>query len=529
LLGLAAFWLVVGAGPLSPTNIAWFQGDDADPAQHYLGWAFFRASRWTLPIGANPDYGLEQSSGIVFSDSIPLLAFVFKLFSSLLPTPFQYFGLWLLLCYVLQAVFAARLAALVIAPRPARLAFAALLLFTPALMQRLNGHYTLCGHWLVLAGLYLCARRDSDPAPSAAWIGLALLACLIHPYLLVMVLALWVASLTMRARTGSLPARSAVIEVAVVLGLVALGAWQSGWFLPGTSVSGWGFGYYRMNLLSPIDPNGWSYLLPDLPQESGDYEGFNYFGLGALLVVALALSTLRRSRPPLELLLPWTPLALVLVALALFAVSNKIGVADHEVAIPLPALVLRAANVFRSSGRMFWPVGYSLVLGALWLVTRTHGPRVATWVLLGAAAIQIIDTSASWRPLSQKLFQQSGSVWSTPLRSPFWEEAAPRYAALRVVTAEARGHACAPFSYLALTHGLATDCADLARPDAERERQIAEQSFQALLQGPDADALYVLDEDQARRLAPEKRASDWLGPVDGWFVLAPKGASRERP
>jgi len=37
----------------------------------------------------------------VFFDSIPLLAFLFKPFTSLLPEPFQYFDLWLLACFIL--------------------------------------------------------------------------------------------------------------------------------------------------------------------------------------------------------------------------------------------------------------------------------------------------------------------------------------------------------------------------------------------------------------------------------------------
>lgn len=52
---------------------------EGDPATHWLGWQFFRNSpllQW--PLGANPDYGMEIGSSIIFSDSIPLLAFIFK-------------------------------------------------------------------------------------------------------------------------------------------------------------------------------------------------------------------------------------------------------------------------------------------------------------------------------------------------------------------------------------------------------------------------------------------------------------------
>ena len=58
-----------------------------------------------------------------------------------------------------------------------------------------------------------------------------------------------------------------------------------------------------MNLLSPIDQAGWSLILPDLPKASGDYEGFNYLGLGVLLLVPLALIGGYRSGISLKALL----------------------------------------------------------------------------------------------------------------------------------------------------------------------------------------------------------------------------------
>ena len=47
LLGLAAFFLIIGPKALDPRNIAWLQV--GDPAQHYLGWAFYRQSPWGWP------------------------------------------------------------------------------------------------------------------------------------------------------------------------------------------------------------------------------------------------------------------------------------------------------------------------------------------------------------------------------------------------------------------------------------------------------------------------------------------------
>ena len=77
-LGVGAFFAVMGPFALDPQNIAWLASSD-DIAQHYLGSVFFRYSPWTLPLGLNPNFGLEISSSIVFSDSIPIMAFLLKL------------------------------------------------------------------------------------------------------------------------------------------------------------------------------------------------------------------------------------------------------------------------------------------------------------------------------------------------------------------------------------------------------------------------------------------------------------------
>src|SRR5262245_40322358 len=74
-----AFSLVVGIGVIDPTNLA--KVGKSDSVTHFLGWQFFRQSPWTVPLGASPDYGLELSNSVVYSDSIPLLALAAKPFS----------------------------------------------------------------------------------------------------------------------------------------------------------------------------------------------------------------------------------------------------------------------------------------------------------------------------------------------------------------------------------------------------------------------------------------------------------------
>ena len=86
------------------TNIKWlFTGNDI--SGHQTGWHFFKEDTWRFPLGSNPNYGDKIGNSIIYSDSIPLLAFIFKLFNFLIPEKFQYFSFWFLLCFFFSRFF----------------------------------------------------------------------------------------------------------------------------------------------------------------------------------------------------------------------------------------------------------------------------------------------------------------------------------------------------------------------------------------------------------------------------------------
>ena len=100
--------LFLGLENISFTSIDWiFHGKDM--THHYVGWSYFKNDIWRFPPGSNPMYGLENASSIVYSDSIPLLAFFFKIFKNYLPNNFQYFSFWIFLCFFLQGLISFKL------------------------------------------------------------------------------------------------------------------------------------------------------------------------------------------------------------------------------------------------------------------------------------------------------------------------------------------------------------------------------------------------------------------------------------
>lgn len=526
LIGVAGFLLVVGPSVLDPANVGWLRRGDA--MTHYLGWSFFRHAPWTIPPGLNPNYGLELSSSILYTDSIPLLALLFKPLSPWLPEPFQYSGMWLLACFILQGWFAWVLIGLV-TPRPAlRLAGCALFVFAPPMLFRLAGHWALASQWIVIAALVL-AFRPSRRHQSASWTLLVVVATLVHTYLFVMAAAIWISSWAADLWAGRRRFIVLALEALAVPASVLTALWLAGFFAVGEGKSMGGFGYYRLNLVSPINSLGWSYVLPAFQWQLGDYEGFAYFGLGGLLAALVALHAAGRLRARGELTFrrEWLPLGLVLLGLTVFAVSNKVGIGMQDYTYPLPQWLVLKFGMLRASGRLFWPAFYVVLFAVTALIIRAYPARVSLGILVAATAVQVVDTSAGWRRASITHGRQRTAIRS-PLTSGFWFDAPTIYRRVRLVPPGNFLPNWDVISDYAARQGLATDAIYAARVDQDRATALLNETMTRLADGTfDSRTFYILQGGTARQvpcaLTPGR---DQLALVDGFWVLMPEWKAR---
>lgn len=112
LIGTLAFGLLYGYSTLDVTYDGWIYhsyADESDVIQHYAGWVNYRNSPWQFPLGKAGilgNYSEQAGTTISFTDSIPLVAIICKLFAPLLPNIFQYFGWYVYICFILQATSA---------------------------------------------------------------------------------------------------------------------------------------------------------------------------------------------------------------------------------------------------------------------------------------------------------------------------------------------------------------------------------------------------------------------------------------
>jgi hypothetical protein len=522
-VGLTAFFILIGWQTLIPTNVEWL--NFADRAMHTLGWWFFEKADWGVPPGRSPLLGIELSNSIGLVDGLPLFALPFKLLRAWLPHPFQYWGYWLLLSFLLQSLFAYRIARELGAGRLVALGAAAFAIITPAFMFRIQMHLALSGHWTILAGLFLYVRRT---APAMwMWPLLMALTASIHAYLLAMVLGLWIAALVERLWTGRMTWGRAVVEF--LTGVIATLAilWAAGFFVSGTTAT-YGYGAYKLNLMWPFLSYGnWSKIFPDLPHTKFDYEGLSFLGIGifALLGVAIVSGAILTVRSAIAK--RWLPLTLTLLLLALFAISQKPAVLDSTLfELDLPKQLSDLASTFRSTGRFVWPLLYFLTIGVVVLVGRRFRAPMAVPIVLIALGAQIADSSEQLTSLTRNMPAPS-DTWNTELTSPFWDRAAAagynRVRAYPIV--QGPGGDWRLLGYYALTHDMDTDAAYLGRTDQKALDALKAREEQVLATGDfEPNTIYVLDDNAAQQAAQHLAPDDLLAVIDKRYVFVRRGA-----
>jgi len=410
---------------LNPARLAWLL-DGNDHGQQAIAMAAYLRSPPPWPSLHVNLLMAPEGIPLALTDGNPLLGLLLRPFASMLPTGIQYLGWWLLVCILLHTAFAAALLRR-FTPNPlATWIGAALLTLMPVLLARF-GHVNLCAQWLILWALWIHvdARRSAN---LGWWVAVTVAALLIHPYILVMVAAIWASAmlrLFAQARGGK--ARVAMIgDIAIVLAPLMLALLFIGSVGQPTMTAG-GYGTYSMALDALWNPNIGTYsaLLPARARDPGQaLEGMNYLGVGLLMLVAVALLHGIRHRTEIRRDDLFRRLGWLLPAFAVLAI---IAILPHLMwrgtvvaTVPLPDNAWKLFDPVRASGRLFWPVLYMLAFAAIVLVGRM---RFGTWLLAGALLLQIVDMA----PLLASARESEGAA---SLTNPYRRTRDPRWDAL---------------------------------------------------------------------------------------------------
>jgi hypothetical protein len=379
LFGSIAFAALTGGAILNPRNLDWLMIGDS--AQHQIGWEFFRhTSLLQWPIGLNPALGLVFSSSIVFTDSIPLAAFFFKPFSPFLGNQFQYFGIWILLCFVLQYHFAHRILSRFFGDQLSVSISSLFFVISPPFLYRMvhgsSGHIALVSHFLILAAIDQYFDKRSR---NSIWIIILGSGLLIQAYFMPMLIAIWLASIVHRFLPGPIRFKQIALEIITALGAVLTVAWAAGYSAVGRSINPEGWNYvFRWQPLSLVDSGtdgaeGWSRIVRDNAQLAGDAEGFSYLGSGllalALFVVITKMWSLLKGRSRFSLIFGYSMLLFFLIPSLLIRGSSGVKI--------LLSLLLLGAL-----GLLILEYLYGCLRKSSWPSSRGHLPLLSATTLL---------------------------------------------------------------------------------------------------------------------------------------------------
>lgn len=518
--GAAFFFSIAGLRPIDPREIGWLMRYDWPV--HFFGWHFFRQESWHVPPGLIDGFYAPMGTSIGFTDSIPLVAFALRPFDAWLPDTFQYIGLWLLICFMLQGAFAAALMARWTPTTGAQALAGALAVLLPTLLARI-GHPSLCAHWLLLWTLIVATREGAERHHLREWMAIGLIAGLLHPYLAVMSLGV-LTGVAVAGRGTHLVARARALAASVVSTLA--GWWASGLF----SVSGAGsmategLGHYSMNLLALISPTGWSAVLPEIPRATGgqDFEGFQYLGLGVLIAVVTAgVARVRTGRPvgtsaSTQGFGGWVVAAAVLMAI--FALSPTVT-AGGSVVLDVSGSWTSRLAVFRATGRFAWPLVYVIVGWTFSTLAHRLRARALVAVLAAAVCLQAVDLHAVHRERRRTARDPAFFAWAHPMTSRVWERVLPVYDHLVLYPPPQCGTSPIPYepaAYQAGLHGLTINAGGVARPDETARLRYCHDLGDQMQAGQiDARSFYIVppsEVDALRAAAPGRLV---CGAIDG--------------
>jgi hypothetical protein len=420
LLGLILFLLLFNRYSLYFSNVNWIYKTGGDVFQHQIGWEWFRQEPWRFPLGRIEPYGYPFGTYVSYMDSIPFMAFLFKLISPLFTQQIQYFGIWSLLSIIGQLLVGMLILGEFTSSIYNKIIGGSLLVFSQIFLIRFWGHDSLTAQWILLAAIWFIIREYRHKLWRGAWIILFSLATLIQLYFVAMLLPLWAISLFFRySREKNI--WKLLLDLIAVFGILLVVGYSIGLFsLRIIDVGKTTFGYYSWNLNGFINPTYSFIINHQLPTGTeGQYEGYSYLGLGNLLILPFAFILFLKKDLSKRKLFFILPFVFVSILLMLFALTNKAFINAHPLwNFKLPISIYNIFSPLHASGRFIWPVFYFTVLfGIISLVRNT---RYATLFLSLALLIQIIDLRLIY---SSKRFIGFDEFQSS-LQSEFWQAAA---------------------------------------------------------------------------------------------------------
>ncbi len=453
-LGLLIFLLIYGISPVIFTNDSFIINGyiEKDVSQHYSGWMLYRNSPWAFPLGLGENIAYPYGNVVSFTDSIPLFAIFFKIFRNFLPTTFQYFGLFVLLCFMLQGGFGALLANLFNKNIYVDILAAGTFVLTPIMLERAFRHCALTAHFLILSALYYYFKNKGkyDFKSFLPFIMINALAVAIHPYFMPFTFGIMFA-FCIEGFFVNKEYKSTVVWLCFSLLLTVFIGYVIGIFYVGESVTSIGYGFFNMNLNSFYNPiskgfENWSRFLNPKPNMYLQIEGFNYLGLGVILFIPISviLYIFKYKKNLFSVFIDFIKNYFGIIfstsALYIFAIGDWVRFGGLELfRIPFPQFLVNGIfGIFRANGRFGNMLVYMIILFVVYRISKVDNKQFSCLLFLMLLCIQALDLKDVLASKHSYFHNKPGDlqrqVAPQVLYNSFWDDSAEKYDYLYMIS-----------------------------------------------------------------------------------------------
>ena len=528
IFSLTLISISAGLKIINPKETNWLQVGDGTME---IAWEFFRNQPlFQFPLGLNPKYGLEISSTMAFDGQIPLFSLIFHPFQSILPTRFQYIGIYLLICFALN-YYSSKLIFRQLNFTSLNSGLGAIILSTsPIILNRYieNTHYTLTSAFFLYFAILLVLRIDST---FYKWLLLYILSILIFLYYTFFILIIHSILMIYKYFNKKETSIKFVLKYFGIFSISYGVMYLVGFFFGGVSTSDIGYGRFKSSLSSLFDPSGWSVIVPDISETEGAYEGFSYIGIPSTLLIVIFFSLIRKSKnTDFKFKVPFIILWGSSIFLYLFSLSNKIAIGSRELfEFSIPNQFNELTSTFRSSGRFAWLIVFVIFISLIYSISLKLSSKSMTILLSLMILIHSID-------IGTQLISQRNLKFSEPylssLINPAWSEIGDCYEKIRIYPPSMAPDNYYDFVNLAYQQDLSINTGRFGRGSAVSINNAYEKMHQDFIYSSlDTDSFYIfttspfvdpeiINFHKRQAIFSLNNLSGW-GELDGYTFLAP--------
>ncbi|MDC3165280.1 DUF6311 domain-containing protein [Candidatus Pelagibacter sp.] len=455
----------LGFENLNPNNDTWLNNPDL--LSYQLPWKYFKNDIWRFPIFLNPTYGLDYSASILYADNVTILNIFFKLFKNFLSDNFQFYGAWIIICFLLQYYISFKIILNFTSNFNYSVLSSFFFILIPFFIERSFIHLSLAANWIILLSiLFLRIFKTEDISKYFLLIILSLLINL-HLTINILIFLFLYVLLTEKLKKSLkllLIYSSFTIFLLYLLGFFSVGLVDNIDF---------GYGYYKSNILTFFDPKGgilnldWSLIIPDIKNfTDGEKEGFGYLGIGGIIILYISVFyTIKYKYFKHKNFKIYFIISFLFLVLA---TSTNLSFGSYEILnIELNKYIYGLLSTIRSSGRFIWIVAYLIIIFGI-VTIHFRLPKYKFLVITSLLVLQIVDILPGLKSISGYLKDNNNKFYKKN-NDEIWSIAQQNFKYLRHTFPISSPDHLAEYSSILINYQFeGTDIVYLSRSDRQK-------------------------------------------------------------